>query len=240
MLTKVLPSASNGSRMFIAMPSLLGLAAAVVFHASAASAIRAEDSSGRQIVLAAGDDRAPGLAAPAPGVRVSETYGTLPRYFEANRGQIDQEIKFLSRGRGHVLFLTPTEAVLVLAKVEPREKSEQRAPRRKADDRGKATRSVIRLGFVGANREPDLEGQEELPGKANYFIGNDPKKWRTNVPTYAKVQYRDLYHGIDLIYYGNQRQLEYDFVVSPGADPDLIRLACEGAKEITHPDSGDR
>src|SRR5207247_5582235 len=80
---------------------------------------------------------------------------------------------------------------------------------------------------------------QELPGKANYFIGNDPKKWRTNVPTYAKVQYRDLYHGIDLIYYGNQRQLEYDFVVSPGADPNLIKLAFEGAKEITLPDSGD-
>src|SRR5438876_927351 len=172
MLTKVLPSASNGSRMFIALASLLGLAAAVVFHASAASAIRAEDSSGRQIVLAAGDDRAPGLAAPAPGVRVSETYGTLPRYFEANRGQIDQEIKFLSRGRGHVLFLTPTEAVLVLAKVEPREKSEQRAPRRKADDRGKATRSVIRLGFVGANREPKrITDLVALPRSSAFLLG---------------------------------------------------------------------
>src|SRR5438876_11222232 len=165
MLTKVRPSASNGSRMFIALASLLGLAGAVVFHASAASAIRAEESSGRKIVLAERDDQAPGLAAPAPGVRVSETYGTLPRYFEANRGQIDQEIKFLSRGRGHVLFLTPTEAVLVLAKGEPREKSEQRAPRRKADDRGKATRSVIRLGSVRPRRHHDLEGQDELPGK---------------------------------------------------------------------------
>jgi len=239
MLTKVLPSASNGSRMFIALASLLGLAAAVVFHASAASAIRAEDSSGRQIVLAAGDDRAPGLAAPAPGVRVSETYGRLPRYFEANRGQIDQEIKFLSRGRGHVLFLTPTEAVLVLAKVQPREKSEQRAPRRKADDRGKATRSVIRLGFVGANREPDLEGQEELPGKANYFIGNDPKKWRTNVPTYAKVQYRDLYPGINLVYYDNRRRMEFDFLLAPGANPNLIRLEVKGADRLDVDARGD-
>src|SRR5438552_2921528 len=239
MLTKVLPGASNGSRMFIALASLLGLAAAVVFHASAASAIRAEDSSGRQIVLAAGDDRAPGLATPAPGVRVSETYGTLPRYFEANRGQIDQEIKFLSRGRGHVLFLAPTEAVLVLAKVEPREKSEQRAPRRKADDRGKATRSVIRLGFVGANREPDLEGQEELPGKANYFIGNDPKKWRTNVPTYAKVQYRDLYPGINLVYYDNRRRMEFDFLLAPGANPNLIRLEVKGADRLDVDARGD-
>src|SRR5438093_740242 len=99
--------------------------------------------------------------------------------------------------------------------------------------------TVLRMKFVGANPKTRVKGQKELPGKANYFIGNDPKKWRTNVPTYAKVQYRDLDHGIDLIYYGNQRPLEYDFVVSPGADPNLIRLAFQGAKEITLADSGD-
>jgi len=68
-------------------------------------------------------------------------------------------------------------------------------------------------------------GAEELPGKTNYFIGNDPKKWRTNVPTYAQVRYHDVYPGVDLVYYGNQGgQLEYDFVVAPGADPSAIAL----------------
>ena len=70
-----------------------------------------------------------------------------------------------------------------------------------------------------------MTGLDELPGKSNYFIGNDPAKWRTNVPTYAKVRYENVYPGIDLVYYGNQRQLEYDFVVAPGADPRAIRLA---------------
>jgi hypothetical protein len=73
---------------------------------------------------------------------------------------------------------------------------------------------------------------EELPGKANYFIGKDPTHWRTNVPTYAKVHYRDVYPGIDLLYYGNQRQLEYDFVLAPGADPKTIVLGLKGAERL--------
>ncbi len=88
------------------------------------------------------------------------------------------------------------------------------------------------MKLVGANPSPDVAGLEELPGKSNYFIGNDPKKWRSNVPHYARVAYRQVYPGIDLVYYGNQQQLEYDFVVAPGADPDAIRLGFEGADEI--------
>ncbi|PYV14885.1 MAG: hypothetical protein DMG21_16690 [Acidobacteria bacterium] len=87
------------------------------------------------------------------------------------------------------------------------------------------TPEVLRMKLVGANRTAKVTGLDELPGKANYFIGNDPKKWRTDVPTYAKVQYRDVYPGIDLVYYGNQGKLEYDFVVAPGADPNAIALA---------------
>ncbi len=75
------------------------------------------------------------------------------------------------------------------------------------------------MKLVGANPSPQLTGLDELPGTSNYFIGNDPSKWRTNMPNYAKVEYQDVYPGIDLVYYGNQRQLEYDFVVAPGADP---------------------
>ena len=81
-----------------------------------------------------------------------------------------------------------------------------------------------RLQLVGANPNATLAGEGELPGKSNYFLGNDPKQWRTNVPTYAKVRYENVYPGIDLIYYGNQRQLEYDFIVAPGANPESIRL----------------
>ena len=77
-----------------------------------------------------------------------------------------------------------------------------------------------------------MTGEEELPGKINYLIGKDPAKWRTGVATYAKVRYEQVYPGIDLVYYGNQRQLEYDFVVGPGADPARIRLKLAGARKM--------
>ena len=75
---------------------------------------------------------------------------------------------------------------------------------------------MLRIKLIGANPQPELVGLEELPGKVNYFLGNDPKKWRTNISTFAKVKYKDVYPGIDLVYYGNQGQLEYDFIVAPG------------------------
>jgi len=94
------------------------------------------------------------------------------------------------------------------------------------DPKSKTESQVVRLRLVGANPNAAVTGGDELPGKANYFIGNDPKKWRTNVPTYAKVRYQNIYPGVDLVYYGNQSgQLEYDFVVEPGADPGAIALA---------------
>jgi hypothetical protein len=94
-------------------------------------------------------------------------------------------------------------------------------------------RSALRMRLEGAKPRAVVTGQEELPGKANYFIGNDPKKWRTNVPTYAQVKYRDVYPGIDLVYYGNQGgQLEYDFVVAPGADPGSILLAVDAEGQV--------
>jgi hypothetical protein len=100
-------------------------------------------------------------------------------------------------------------------------------------------RTVLRMTFPGANAKPRVEGRDELPGKANYFIGHEPAKWRANVPTYARVHYRDLYPGIDLVYYGNQRALEYDFVVRPGADPSRIALGFEGADRLEIDTRGD-
>jgi hypothetical protein len=90
------------------------------------------------------------------------------------------------------------------------------------------------MKLVAANPNPRVAGQAELPGKVNYFIGNDPDKWRTNIPTYAKVKYRDVYPGVDLVYYGNQRQLEFDLVVAPGTDPKTIRLTFDGLVGARH------
>src|SRR5439155_21319611 len=96
-------------------------------------------------------------------------------------------------------------------------------------DKGPRTTDILRMKLVGANQAANVPALDELSGKSNYFIGNDPKKWRTDVPTYGKVKYAGVYPGIDLVYYGNQRQLEYDFVVAPGADPKAIQLAVVGA-----------
>jgi hypothetical protein len=172
--------------------------------------------------------------------RLVESYGKLQLSFELNRGQTDPQVKFLSRGSGYTLFLESTEAVLSLKKhgtghTRP-ENSRHGLFRHAANHQRRQNESVtgdpgalLRMKLVGANPEPRVTGVEELPGKSNYFIGNDPGKWRTNVPTYRKVKYQNVYPGIDLIYYGNQRQLEYDFVVAPGADPKAIRLGLEGA-----------
>jgi hypothetical protein len=172
----------------------------------------------------------PALA--ATDVRVSETYGKLPLQFEANRGQTHKDVRFLSRGPGYSLYLTAGEAVLVLSKPNPDAKRDARNTQVRREAPAQLKSVALRMSLVGAARKPRVAGLDELPGKANYFIGKDPAKWRTNVPTYAKVQYRNIYPGIDLVYYGNQRQLEYDFVVAPGADPNRIVLGFKGAEKL--------
>ncbi len=175
--------------------------------------------------------------------RLIANYGKLPLSFELNQGQADAGVKFLSRGRGLTLFLTSREAVLELrkssvvsgqlsvgTKQNPRVRTQapdgKRGPRTNfpiENQQSKIEDEVIRLRLVGVKPDAQVSGREELPGKVNYFVGNDPKKWRTGVPTYAKVRYHDVYPGVDLEYYGNQGgQLEYDFIVAPGADPGVI------------------
>jgi hypothetical protein len=171
------------------------------------------------------DDRgvASPVARPRSSVQWARLYSALPLSFEANQGQVDGQVKYLARGRAYTLFLTRDEAVLRLRAQRPvdgRERSRIGGREPQAPD------SILRLRLVGANSNAAVTGGDELPGKANYFLGNDPSKWRTNVPTYARVKYENIYPGIDLAYYGNQEgQLEYDFVVAPGADPAAITLS---------------
>jgi Beta-propeller repeat len=171
---------------------------------------------------------------------VVETYGKLPLSFEANVGQTSSQVKFLSRGQGYTLFLTRrAEAVLVLGKTAPKRSPAEPADKLVEPQPEAAPPAALRMKLVGAKRTPQVEALEELPGKANYFIGNDPKKWRTNVPTYAKVRYREVYPGVDLVYYGKGRQLEHDFIVAPDADPRAITLDLEGAGRVSIGAKGD-
>ena len=90
----------------------------------------------------------------------------------------------------------------------------------------------LRMKFAGGNQQPVVEGLDELPGKANYFLGNDPKQWLTNVALYRKVRHAAVYPGIDVVFYGDGARLEYDFVVAAGASPDSIRISFEGVQHI--------
>jgi hypothetical protein len=172
----------------------------------------------------------------ATKARIVEAYGKLPLSFEANHGQADAQVKYLARGRGYTLFLTETDAVLILRN-EASAISGKRSAR--TDQNKKPSRTLLRMQLVGVNPHPKVVGLNKLPGKSNYFIGNNPKNWRTHVPNYTRVRYQDVYPGVDLLYYGKQRQLEYDFVIAPGADPNSITLAFDGAERLEINDQGD-
>lgn len=149
-------------------------------------------------------------------------YGNLPLSFEPNHGQADRGVKFLSRGSGYTLFLTDREAVF--------ETQSGQDP--------SALRS-LRMRVISGNPQPRLVGEDRLPGTANYFIGNDAANWHTAIPTYSRVRYAAVYPGIDLLYYGNQRQLEFDLVVAPGADPERIKLRFTGFRKLRITNDGD-
>jgi hypothetical protein len=144
---------------------------------------------------------------------------SIPMFFEPNQGQSDPRVRFLAHGEGYGLFLTADEALLTL---RPTAGIGQPGPV------GKQT-AVIEMHLAGANAGAEISGAELLPGKSDYFIGNDRSKWRQGIPQFGRVEYRSVYPGVNLDYYGNQEQLEYDFHVAPGADPKQIALTFSGA-----------
>lgn len=169
-------------------------------------------------------------------------YGALPLSFEVNQGQTDEQVKFLARSAGCVLFLTATEAVMALDNAAShRQGKEIRAARNRIDDgesderSRRPPRSIVRMKLEAANPAPRIEGLDPLASTTNYFSGSDPAHWRTNIPSYSRVRYAEVYSGIDMVYYGDQRRLEYDFVIAPGANPELIQMSFAGIEsfEIT-------
>ena len=171
-----------------------------------------------------------------------QDYGKLPLAFEANVGQADADVSFISRGRGYSLLVTRSaETVLVLGKSPGRTHVAEQLNaivRRPATPAGRTT-EVLRFKLVDSVSEPSIEGGDPLGGKASYLIGRDPRQWHTNVPLYGKVRIRSVYPGIDMVYYGNQGRLEEDFVVAPGSDPKRIGWIAEGAQRLSVDDSGD-
>lgn len=149
----------------------------------------------------------------------SESRVRLPLSFEENHGQAEPDVRFLARGSGYNLTFHRNSAELRIW---------QHAP--PASD---ASPAVLRMKLIDANPSPKITGLDPQPGRVSYFTGPDPAKWHADLPTFAKVCYENVLTGIDLIYYGQQQQLEYDFIVAPGADPQSIRLAFEGTDHLT-------
>jgi hypothetical protein len=134
---------------------------------------------------------------------------SLPLSFEQNSGQADESVAFIARSGGFDLFITRQGPVFALGSVE--------GP------------TSVRMELVGGEADPVISPGEKLPGIVNYFIGDDPDKWRTGIPTYGQVTYQGVYPGIDLVLYGDEGQVRYDFIVAPGADPSPIKMSFGGA-----------
>lgn len=176
---------------------------------------------------------APELAAisePGSAARAHIAFPSLPLSFEANQGQTDPRVDFIGRGPGYTVFLKSGEAVLALHGA---------AGSKDLPTSAKPSAAVLRLQLVGANVSPRGAAGEQLSGSVNYLRGKDTARWRTHIPTYSKVRYPAIYPGIDLLYYGTQRQLEYDFIVRPGADPERIVVRVDGADKIVVDPDGD-
>jgi uncharacterized repeat protein (TIGR01451 family) len=150
-----------------------------------------------------------------------------PMHFERNEGQAPAEVKFTARGAGYAVALTATETAVVLLAHD------------KHEDRGALLSSIVRTRLVNASTPAAVTGESTLPGTVNYFHGTDPARWRHGVPTYGRVRASGVYPGIDAVYYGNQRQLQYDFIVAPGADPGRIGLAFDGIDDLEIGPAGD-
>lgn len=172
--------------------------------------------------------------------QIKNSYGKLPLRFEPDANSSSSGRRFISHGAGYSLSLSRTGLSLKLESGDPQGKDDlitRPAARNAHDDSHKSL--SLNMNLLGSNSASKPEAIDELPGKTNYFIGKNPSHWRINIPTYAKVRYEEIYKGVDLIYYGNQNQLEYDFIVAPGADTGAISLSFDGAQKLSINKRGD-
>ncbi|MGE5053724.1 MAG: SBBP repeat-containing protein, partial [Acidobacteriota bacterium] len=173
--------------------------------------------------------------------RVRADLDALPLAFEANQGQTDPQVKYMARGKGYTAFLTADETVFAMQSARANAGiTGKRAllSAQKTDNATKDETGAIRMKLVGANENAPTAAENELPGHSNYFIGNDRSQWHAGVKQYARVSYNQVYPGVNLAFHGQQKQLEFDFIVAPGADPKAIRFDVSGAKKISTDSTG--
>ena len=157
-------------------------------------------------------------------------YHSMPLYFERNLGQSDPSVRYLSHSSRSSLFLTDDSAVITMV-AGTVQKGTAIQSRTTAKD--KLVESAVRIRLVGANQHPRFEALEPLPGRVNYLIGKDPSKYQRNVPIFGKVKMKNVYPGVDLVYYGTPQALEYDLIAAPGADTSKLKFAVEGGAKTT-------
>lgn len=170
--------------------------------------------------------------APMQKAEIVRKMDRLPLAFESNQGQSDATVRFLAHTSDSTLFLTPSEAVFTMPLPEKQAQNAPRKDRKVRRAAEKLTRLALRMQMVGANAHAAPLHQQPLAGRVNYFVGKDPRKWQTDVPTFGRVGFQGVYPGIDLVYYGNRKHLEYDFLVAPHADPKQIKLRFAGAQTV--------
>jgi hypothetical protein len=177
---------------------------------------------------------------PANKAPTARDFGRLPLSFESNQGQTNAKVRFLTHSSDSTLFLTPTEAVFSLAAQRQRkEKSALLRAQKISREATKTSYVNLHMQMVGSDPKAVALQQQPLAGRINYFIGKDPSQWHSGVPTFGRVGFHGVYKGVDLVYYGNQRHLEYDFVVAPHADPKQIILHFAGATGVHLNAAGD-
>jgi hypothetical protein len=154
------------------------------------------------------------------------TFGHVPLFFEPNQGQADRKVRFLTQSLDTALSLSPSEAVFTLPTLSDTRHSRQEAPGRLK------AQPTLHMQLVGADPRAAALEQQPLPGKISYFTGKNSGQWHTGIPTFGKVGFRGVYPGVDVVYYGNQQRLEYDFKVAPHADPKRIQLRFVGAQSV--------
>jgi hypothetical protein len=187
---------------------------------------------------------------PAVRGRIQASYVALPLAFEQNQGQTDAQVKYVARGRGYTLFLTANDAVFSLhsssnsgdrstvSRSAASDSYVSGAKRSGKHDTQQDSSAVVRMQLLGANSRAKVAASNEFSGTANYFLGNDPGKWRRNVPRYERVSYQDVYPGVNMAFHGAQQQVEFDFLVAPRANPEPIVFHFTGAQGMKTDDSG--
>lgn len=157
----------------------------------------------------------------ADNAQILENYGKIPLAFTMNQGQVDSQVKFTSQGSGCSMFFTPQGTTFLLSKETEASVAKRLAKRSLVyqgdpqDDREQEIEReyfTLKLNFFNASSNTEIAGENRLPWNNNYFMGNDPKKWQSDVPNYQKVRFKDVYDGIDLVYYGTKNRIKYDFI----------------------------